>query len=126
MTLGDWTPEFQIANARAKAAALKVQIEAGKDPLGEQTLARLAYSARPTVGDIARDFIHEHGIPNDRPRTVVEYRSILARHILPVLKDRAVADVTAGAGAVASDESESAPRRPPRIFGRGRPALAGP
>jgi integrase len=96
MTLGAWSGEFGIVAARAKATALAVQIEAGGDPMQSADDAVIAYKGRPTVAMLAAKWMRQHVEPDNRPRTVREYRSILDRYVLPKLGTKAVADVTTG------------------------------
>lgn len=93
MTLGDWTGDFGIVHARAKAAALKVEIEAGGDPLRTAAEAVVEYKGRPTVARLADEWMRQRIRPKRRPRTVVEYERLLRDYVLPKLKDKAVADV---------------------------------
>jgi integrase len=74
--LGAWT----VATARAEAAELRRQIDQGADPLGELQDERNA----ETVSDLADRFLLEHGT-RLRPKSLLDYRRLIKRHIRPVL-----------------------------------------
>jgi integrase len=83
--LGAWT----VATARAEAAELRRQIDQGADPLGELQDERNA----ETVSDLADRFLTEHGT-RLRPKSLLDYRRIITRHVLPALGRHKVKGVT--------------------------------
>lgn len=83
-------PELGSEAARKKAERYRAAVNDGKDPVTEARDKREA----PTVADLAKRF--EGHFAKLRPGTVLEYRGILDRHILPRLGKRKVADVTYG------------------------------
>jgi len=83
--LGDWS----LAAARAEAAELRRRIDQGGDPLGEQQDERGA----ETVADLSERFLTEHGA-RLRPKTLLDYRRIIGRHVLPALGRHKVKSVT--------------------------------
>jgi integrase len=83
--LGAWT----VATARAEAAELRRQIDQGGDPLGELQDERNA----ETVTDLADRFLVEHGT-RLRPKSLLDYRRLIKRHIHPALGRHKVRSVT--------------------------------
>jgi len=86
---GDLTPD----EARRLAADLLVQIRAGDDPA-------VAWRNRdaPTVADLAKRFLLDYLPSKKRPprkSTIAYYKGILLLHVVPVLGDKLVAEVTA-------------------------------
>jgi integrase len=92
MTVGNFSGEFGVVHARAKAHALKVVIEAGGDPLQAAADAVIEHKGRPTVARLAKEWM-EAVEAECSERTAKEYQGILDKHVLPALKDKAVADV---------------------------------
>ena len=87
LTIGDasaWT----VRAARARAAELRREIDAGADPMAERHKARLA----PTVNDLADRFAAEY-LPKKRESTQDEYGRLLRVHIRPALGAKKVADL---------------------------------
>jgi integrase len=79
LTIGNldaWT----VATARAEAADLRRQIDRGGDPLGELQDDRAA----ETVTELAERFLAEHG-SRLRPKSLLDYRRMITRHVLPAL-----------------------------------------
>ena len=66
-------------NARGRARALLGLVAHGHDPAGEKTTER----GTPTVAELADRFIAEHVEPKRRPGTVVFYRHILGKIVVP-------------------------------------------
>jgi integrase len=83
--LGAWT----VAAARTEAAELRRQIDQGGDPLGELQDERNA----ETVSDLADRFLLEHGT-RLRPKSLLDYRRLIKRHIHPALGRHKVKSVT--------------------------------
>ena len=88
LTIGD-LGVWSLAAARAEAAELRRRIDQGGDPLGEQQDERNA----ETVADLAARFLAEHGA-RLRPKTALDYRRIITRHVLPALGRHKVKGVT--------------------------------
>lgn len=87
LTIGDasaWT----VRAARARAAELRREIDAGADPMAERHKARLA----PTVNDLADRFAAEY-LPKKRESTQDEYGRLLRVHVRPALGAKKVADL---------------------------------
>lgn len=86
---GDLTPD----DARKLAADLLLQVRAGGDPSA-------AWRTRnaPTVADLAHRFLTDYLPSKKRPprdSTVQYYETVLRIHVVPVLGDKLVAEVTA-------------------------------
>src|SRR5579864_839132 len=76
--------------ARGRARELLADIERGADPVTERQQERRAAS----VAELAELYMERHLIPKGKPRSVVEFRGLLDRHILPALGRLKVAEVT--------------------------------
>jgi len=85
-THGVLTPDA----ARRQARELLVEVERGADPVTEREKERRA----ATVAELAELYLERHLIPKGKPRSVVEFRGLLDRHILPALGRLKVAEVT--------------------------------
>jgi integrase len=88
LTIGDFGA-WSLAAARVEAADLRRRIDQGGDPLGERRDERNA----ETVADLAERFLAEHGA-RLRPKTALDYRRIITRHVLPTLGRHKVKAVT--------------------------------
>src|SRR5262249_60038547 len=73
-------PDWTTVAAREHAKALKRDIDAGADPVGEQQANRDA----PTVAELCDRFIAEH-VPKRRPSTGRDYVRRINADILPAL-----------------------------------------
>ncbi len=82
--------DLSVAKARKTASEWKEAVRAGKDPSAERQAARKA----PTVADLAADYLQRHALPNKRPASVRDDRSMLDRLILPRLGKMKVGAVT--------------------------------
>ncbi len=82
--------DLTVEQARKTASAWKEAVRAGGDPSAERQAARQA----PTVADLAADYLQRHALPNKRPASVRNDRSMLDRLILPRLGKMKVAAVT--------------------------------
>lgn len=87
ITIGSF-PDWSVAAARDRAAALKRQVDDGADPMAERHTERAA----PTMNDLADRFEAEH-LSKRRPTTARDYASLLNKHIRPVLGRVKVADL---------------------------------
>lgn len=76
--------------ARRQAKQLLAEVERGADPVTEREKERRAAS----VAELAQLYLDRHLIPKGKPRSVVEFRGLLDRHILPALGRLKVAEVT--------------------------------
>jgi len=76
--------------ARGMARDMLAEVHKGGDPAGEIQAAREA----PMVRDLAADYLERHAIPNKRPASVRDDRSMLDRAILPRVGQVKVAAVT--------------------------------
>ncbi len=76
--------------ARGMARDMLAEAHKGGDPAGEIKAAREA----PMVWDLAADYLERHAIPNKRPASVRDDRSMLDRAILPRVGQVKVAAVT--------------------------------
>ena len=88
VTIGPY-PQIGLAEARRRALALKVQIEAGKDPAADIQEENLA----PTFKELSDEWIKLHG-PNKSERALADNVSMLKRHILPVIGAKKAHDLT--------------------------------
>jgi integrase len=87
LTIGDasaWT----VRAARARAAELRREIDAGADPMAERHKARIA----PTVNTLADRFEAEY-LPRKRESTQAEYGRLLRVHIRPALGAKKVGEL---------------------------------
>lgn len=88
ITIGAF-PDWKTIPARDEAKALKREIDRGDDPLEEREEDRAA----KTVADLCARFTEEH-LSKKREATARDYRSMIAREILPALKHRKVSEIT--------------------------------
>jgi integrase len=86
-TIGGF-PDWRTTAARARARALKRDIDDGGDPLADIEAEREA----PTVADLVERFEQEH-LPRKRASTSAEYRRMIRNHIFPALGHLKVVDV---------------------------------
>ncbi|EQB32262.1 hypothetical protein M529_10695 [Sphingobium ummariense RL-3] len=86
-TIGSY-PDWKTSVARDEAASLKKRIDVGQDPMAEVEADRDA----KTIADLCKRFEEEH-LAKKRPATARDYRALIARHILPALKHKKVAEV---------------------------------
>jgi integrase len=76
--------------ARDRAKDLLAGVGRGADPVTEREKERRAAS----VAELAELYMERHLIPKGKPRSVIEFRGLLDRHILPALGRLKVSDVT--------------------------------
>src|SRR5438105_10377101 len=74
-TIGQF-PAWKVRTAREEAAALKRDIDRGRDPVGEREEARSA----PTVAELADRYLAEHAEAKKKPRSVEEDRRNIRLH----------------------------------------------
>src|SRR5262245_29696074 len=89
MTIGR-VDQMQVVDARREAQALLLRIGQGEDPLGEQQ----GQTGAPTMQHLWDRYVTDHMIPNKRPRSQVEDRTMWAKYIEPAMGAKKVADVT--------------------------------
>lgn len=82
-------PAWKVGPARDEAKRLRRDIDAGRDPLGEEQTER----ALPTVADLCERYREEH-LPKKRERSAIDDVALIEKEILPRLKRLKVADVT--------------------------------
>lgn len=88
VTIGAF-PDWKTIAARDEAKALKRDIDRGEDPLEEREEDRAA----KTMADLCTRFIEDH-LGKKREATSRDYRAMIAREILPVMKHRKVSEIT--------------------------------
>lgn len=111
ITIGSY-PDWSVMAAREEAKELKRRIDRGEDPLGKRIEAREA----PTVNDLWKAYEEKH-LPNKRPRSAADDRSMWQTYILPRLGSEKVADVTSeDVDALHACISETKPVRANRVI----------
>jgi integrase len=83
-------PVWSVRQVRDEAAALKRDIDRGRDPDGEREEARAA----PTVTELVERYLAEHAEAKKKPRSVEEDRRNIRLHILPQIGKLRVAAAT--------------------------------
>ena len=83
-------PAWSVRLAREEAAALKRDIDRGRDPVLERAEARSA----PTVSELADRYLHEHAEAKKKPRSVEEDQRNIRLHVKPRLGHLLVVAVT--------------------------------
>ncbi len=73
--------------ARKRAAVVIDRIKQGEDPFPKPSEPEL------TLSDLSERFMSTHVNVHCKPKTVATYRSVLDKHILPVLGDKAISEV---------------------------------
>ena len=81
-----WTPQ----TARKEARRLLGQIASGRDPAD----VRAALRGAPNFREFADRYLSEHVLVSKKPRSAVEDRRNLERHILPTLGRRLVLEIS--------------------------------
>jgi integrase len=66
-----------------EAARLSKRIDDGFDPMGERRKSREDDRLEPTLADMAKEYLEHHCIPNNRPGSLRNNRSLLDGIILP-------------------------------------------
>lgn len=70
-----------VQEGRKQARKLLAKSEEGRDPTEEKTATRRA----PTVADLCERYMVEHAEPKKRPSSITKDRSLIDRHIIPIL-----------------------------------------
>jgi integrase len=93
ITIG-FADRMTLSEARTEALQVLAIMRQGVDPT-EDRKARLRASAAQsiTIRELSEQWLVEFVIPKLKPRTVSDYRQLLARHILPALGNLAVAEI---------------------------------
>lgn len=79
-----------VEQARSIAQKWLSEVRAGRDP----SLAKEQARKNPTMREFCDEFINRHCVPNNKPLTIVGYRSIFKRHVIPLIGTKKVAEVT--------------------------------
>lgn len=90
MTIGQHGPLLSFDQAKRRARAILTDAMRGDDPVEARREARAA----PSMRDLCADYLERHAIPNKRPKSVKEDRSMIERIILPALGAKRVRDIT--------------------------------
>ncbi len=90
MTLGAHGPLLSFAEAKKRARLQLAEAAKGEDPVTARRRARSA----PSMDDLCRDYIERHALPNKRPKSVRDDRSMIDRLVRPKLGSRKVRDVS--------------------------------
>ena len=77
--------------ARRRAALIIARIKAGEEPITEPMVA--ARKTGPSVAEVAERYLNEHVAVRCKPKTAEAYRSVIRRHIVPMLGDMSLAAV---------------------------------
>lgn len=75
--------------ARSEAKKLLGLTEGGHDPIATRNAAKKA----PSFREASEDFMSLHVRPKRKPRTAVEYTTLLKKHILPALGPKRLKDI---------------------------------
>jgi len=81
-------PAWGVKAARMEAKRLKVEIDRGADPHGEDKAVREA----PTMRDLCQEYIEQH-LSKKRASTQADGKSMIERDILPAIGTKKVAEV---------------------------------
>ncbi len=76
--------------ARREVEVLRGIIRNGGDPAAERARQR----AIPTMRGLAERYMAEHAVPKKKPRSAESDKTLIGCHILPLLGDRVVSDIT--------------------------------
>lgn len=81
VTLGQLGPGFTFDRARRKAISIRGRVQDGADPAKDRERSR----GVSTLAEVAERYMAERAEPYMKRTTVVGYRSLLRRHLLPAL-----------------------------------------
>jgi hypothetical protein len=88
------SPAMPLAKARGEALQALAAMRNGVDPVQERKARLRATAAKSiTVRELSEHWLAEFVIPKLKPRTQLDYRQLLARHILPALGNLTVAEI---------------------------------
>jgi integrase len=93
ITIG-YASDMPLSKAREEALQTLAAMRGGVDPTAERK-ARLRASAAKTItiGQLSEQWMAEYVMPKLKPRTLSDYKQLLARHILPALGNLTVAEI---------------------------------
>lgn len=83
-------PEMKVAEARNIASAMRVEIDKGNDPSGENKSKRAGLN----VQDLMVRFLSDHVETRLKPQTQRDYKNLIANHINPKLGKLKLVDVS--------------------------------
>jgi integrase len=93
ITLG-MPPAMTLATARGEALQTLVAMRGGIDPTADRKARLRAAAAKSiTIRELSERWLAEFVIPKLKPRTLFDYRELLARYILPALGNLTVAGI---------------------------------
>jgi integrase len=93
VTVG-FATDMTVAQARAEALQTLAAMRSGVDPTAERKARLRATAAKSiTVRELSERWLAEFVIPKLKPRTQLDYRQLLVRHILPALGNLTVAEI---------------------------------
>jgi integrase len=93
ITLG-FAPGMSLSVARKEAQQTLVAMRGGVDPTADRKARQRASAARTiTIRELSEQWLADFVVPKLKPRTVYDYRNLLARHILPALGNLTVAEI---------------------------------
>ena len=93
LTVG-YAPDMSLSKARAEALQTLAAMRSGVDPTHERKTRQRAAAARTiSVRELADRWMADVVRPKLKPRTILDYEQILAKHILPALGRYTVAEV---------------------------------
>jgi integrase len=111
-TIGSY-PDWKVSAARDRAKALKRQVDAGGDPMGDRHKERGA----PTVAALADRYLEDYARSRKRPRSVKEDVSMIEQVVKPKLGSLRVENVRrADIAAVHKSVTSFAPIRANRVL----------
>jgi integrase len=86
--------DMTLAQARAEALQTLAAMRNGVDPTAERKARLRATAAKSiTVRELSERWLAEFVIPKLKPRTQLDYRQLLVRHILPALGNLTIAEI---------------------------------
>jgi integrase len=93
ITIG-MSPDMSLTKARIEGAQVLAAMRRGVDPTADQKARLRAAAAQSiTIRELSERWLTEFVIPKLKPRTVADYKELLALHILPTLGNLTVAEI---------------------------------
>jgi len=89
VTIGQLGPGFTFDKARRKAVSLRGQVQDGADPARERQQRR----SQLTFAELAERHMAEMVMPYKAASTIVGYRSLMRRHLLPTLGRKRIDEI---------------------------------
>ena len=90
VTLGRYGSDMTVDQARKRARRLRGQIADGVDPAADRAKER----AMPTLASFAERYLQEYAAEHKRPSSFAEDARNVRNHVVPLLGDRKVSEVT--------------------------------